>query len=102
MDNPRAKPGKILIENVIQRGKTYSVDATKYEAARKALLAILPARSPGLTMAEIHAAMPAHLPQELFPDGAKAGWWTKAAQLDLEAKGIVKREPTKPLRLHKA
>jgi hypothetical protein len=96
------KPGKIMIENVIQRGKTYSVDATKYAAARKALLAVLPANSPGMTMAEIHANMPAHLPQDLFPGGAKAGWWTKAAQLDLEAKGVIRRENTKPLRLHKA
>jgi hypothetical protein len=30
----------------------------------------------------------------------KAGWWAKAVQLDLEAKGIVVREATKPLRWH--
>jgi hypothetical protein len=30
----------------------------------------------------------------------KAGWWAKAVQLDLEAKGIVVREVTKPLRWH--
>ena len=42
-----------------------------------------------------------HLPQDLFPEGAKAGWWMKAAQLDLEAKGVIAREKTKPLRWHK-
>ena len=36
----------------------------------------------------------------LDPDGAKAGWWTKAVQLDLEAKGIIRREKVTPLRLH--
>jgi len=32
---------------------------------------------------------------------AKAGWWVKTVWLDLEAKGILKREKTTPLRLHK-
>ena len=35
------------------------------------------------------------LPEQLFPGRAKAGWWTKAVQLDLEAKGLVAREKTK-------
>jgi hypothetical protein len=43
-----------------------------------------------------------HLPVELFPGGAKAGWWAKTVQLDLEAKGIIAREKAKPLRLRKA
>jgi hypothetical protein len=42
-----------------------------------------------------------HLPEELFPGGAKAGWWTKAVQLDLEAKKVIVREKTTPLRLRK-
>jgi Family of unknown function (DUF6958) len=42
-----------------------------------------------------------HLPQDTFPDGAKAGWWLKTVQLDLEAKGIIAREKTTPLRMHR-
>jgi uncharacterized protein YndB with AHSA1/START domain len=34
--------------------------------------------------------------------GAKAGWWTKCVQLDLEAKGTVVRKTAKPLRWHRA
>jgi hypothetical protein len=30
-----------------------------------------------------------HLPQNLFPGGAKAGWWAKTVQLDLEARGLL-------------
>lgn len=46
----------------------------------------------------MRAVLP-HLPQELFPGGAKAGWWTKCVQLDLEAKGTVLRDAAgKPLR----
>jgi hypothetical protein len=43
-----------------------------------------------------------HLPEDLYPGGAKAGWWMKTVQLDLEAKGAIVREKTTPLRLHKS
>jgi len=42
----------------------------------------------------------AHLPEDLYPGGAKAGSWAKTVQPDLEAKGIVARETTRPLRWH--
>ena len=65
-----------------------------------ALLKVLPRKRPGLTVAEMQERVLNHLPQALFPDGAKAGWWTKAVQLDLEARGIVAREKTTPIRLY--
>ncbi len=92
---------KIAIENFTSPGRTYRVDRAKYEAARDALLKVLPDAAPGLTIAEAQAAMLAHLPAALFPGGEKVGWWMKAAQLDLEAKGVIVREATKPLRLHR-
>ena len=52
---------------------------------------VLPAAAPGLTQSEIRAAVVPHLPQDLCPGGAKAGWWAKAVQLDLEAKGTLVR-----------
>ena len=55
----------------------------------------------GLTVAQVQQAVVAHLPGDLFPGGAKSGWWMKAVQLDLEAKGIIAREAVSPLRLHK-
>ena len=93
---------KLELENVNHPGQVRCVDANTYEAVKKAFLKILPKTSPGLTVAEIQERVTAHLPEELFPRGAKAGWWTKAVQLDLEAKGIVAREKTKPLRLRRA
>ena len=42
-----------------------------------------------------------HLPDDLFPGGAKAGWWAAAVQLDLEAKGIIKRGAVSPVRLYR-
>jgi len=95
------KPEKIEIENFTSPGKTYRVDKAKYLAMRDALLAVLPTQVPGLTVAEAKEKLLPLLPQDLFPNGEKAGWWLKAAQLDLEAKGQIKREATKPMRLHK-
>jgi hypothetical protein len=55
-----------------------------------------------LTQAEMFAAVVRHLPADVFPGGAKAAWWAKTVQLDLEAKRIVVRQHTKPLRWHRA
>lgn len=90
---------KIEIENVISPGHVQRVDRAKYTAMKEALISVLPNTSPGLTVAEAKVALLPLLPQTLFPGGSKAGWWLKAAQLDLEAKAVIQRENTKPLRL---
>jgi hypothetical protein len=92
------KTEKMEIRNVNHPGHIARVDADMYEGMKRAFLKVLPKTSPGLTGAEIRERVIAHLPEELFPEGAKAGWWTKAVQLDLEARGLVAREKTKPLR----
>jgi hypothetical protein len=93
------QPAKTKIENVLQPGKTYSVDTIKFEAMKAAYLKVLPGTPPGLTPAEIKKQVLPHLPQDLFPGGEKAGWWMKAVQLDQEAKGLVTRGPGAPVRL---
>lgn len=69
---------------------------------REALLAVLPPEPPGITVAQAKEALLPQLPGALFPGGATAGWWLKAVQLDLEAKGIIQREPVKPVHLYRA
>jgi len=90
--------GKVFVENVNHPGSTRVVDKAKYEATRKALLTALPKRGPGLTQAEMLEETTKRLPEALFPGGQNAGWWTKCAQLDLEAKGMIIRDGGKPLR----
>ena len=92
---------KIVVENVASPGRVHQVDAVKYRAMRDALLAVLPSGPPGETIATLQAAALPHLPQQVFPDGAKAGWWFKCVQLDLEAKGQVRRAGS-PIRLFRA
>jgi hypothetical protein len=96
-----SKAEQIEIENVNHPGQVSRVDAKKYAAMKRAFLKVLPKAGSGLTADEVRERVIAHLPQALFPGGATAGWWTKAVQLDLEAKGVVEREKTKPLRFRK-
>jgi hypothetical protein len=95
-------PAKAIVQtlNVNAPGKTYPRDAVKYEAARKALLKVLPRTGPGLTQSEMMAAMKKALPAAQF--GTTTGWWTKTAQLDAEARGDVVRDNGKPLRWKRA
>jgi hypothetical protein len=92
---------KIVVENVNHPGKTARVDATKYKAARAAMLKLLPKKAPGMTQHELMVAMRDALPLAQFP-GTTTSWWMKTVQLDLEAKGLVLREKSKPLRWRRA
>ena len=93
-----SEPERIEIESITTPGHIQRVDRAKYLAMRHALLRALPAQPPGLTVAQAKQAL---LPATLFPAGATAGWWLKAVQLDLEAKGVIERVAGKPLRLFK-
>ncbi len=93
---------RIAVENVNHPGMSRPVDAAKYQAMRRALLKVLPPKTPGLTLADTFTAVLPHLPAPLFPAGAHAGWWLKTVQLDLEAKKVIAREKTTPLRLHRS
>ena len=92
---------QIGVENVNHPGSVRYVDAKRYAAVRRAFTRMLPKRSPGLTAEEIRERLPAHLPDELFREGAGPGWWAKTVQLDLEAKGVIAREKTRPLRFRR-
>lgn len=92
---------RVEMLNFTSPGHVVRVEKAKYDAMKDALLAAVPKTEPGLTVAEIKARVLPLLPEELFPGGAKAGWWLKGVQLDLEARGLIARENVKPLRLHR-
>jgi hypothetical protein len=99
--NKASSENKITVENVNVPGHTNRLDATKYQAMRQAMLQALPLQAPGLTQGEMIEAVKRYLPADLFPGGAKVGWWAKSVQLDLEAKKVIVRENSKPLRWHR-
>lgn len=92
---------KIEIENINAPGRVERVDRAKYIAMRDALLSVLPSEAPGLTVPAAKEMLLPHLPDDLFPQGKTAGWWLKAVQLDLEAKGFISRAIGKPVRLYR-
>jgi hypothetical protein len=93
----------VTVQNVNTPGYTHRVDGIRYAAMKAALLRVMPKKFPGLTQTEMRQSVLAHLPDDEFPGGAKADWWSKCVQLDLEAKGILKRDATsKPLRWYRA
>lgn len=94
-------PKRVTVGNPNVPGYTHAVDAEMYHAMRTALLQALPKKEPGLTQSEMRRAVLPYLSQKLYPGGAKADWWSKAVQLDLESKGIVVREKSAPLRWHR-
>ena len=95
-----AEREKIEVENVNVPRHIVSVDAIKDMIMKKAVLETLPRAPGGLTQTEMRQAVVKHLPEEEFPGGAKADWWSKCVQLDLETEGIIKRDSSvKPFAL---
>ena len=97
----RANVRTVTVENVNHPGSGRTVDGPKYRAMRRAVLKVLPRLVPGLTLDETRSAVLSHLPASLFPAGAHSGWWFKTVQLDLEAKHLIARVKTTPLRIHR-
>jgi hypothetical protein len=92
---------QIGVRNVTSPNHITRVDRAKYMAMHAALMAVLPDTAPGLTPAQAQTALLPHLDPTLFPGGAKAGWWMKCVQLDLEFQGVIARHPKPPVRLHR-
>lgn len=93
---------KVEVLNVNAPDHVVHLDAGKYNAMREALLEVLPHAPPGLTAAEALEALKPALPDSEFPGGKTAGWWMKSVQLDLEARGLIARTASRPLRLYRA
>ena len=93
MPEPSAK---IEVLSATSPGHVVRLDRAKFEAMRDALLKVLPGEAPGLTVAEAKRDLLPLLPEALFPGGEKAGWWLKAAQLDQEARGAIRRRRAAP------
>lgn len=85
---------KVAMENPNSPGRPVRVDADKYHAMKDAMLAVLLKTAPGLTVKDLKQRLLPLLPETLFPGGAKAGWWLKGVQLDLEAKKVIVRDDT--------
>jgi hypothetical protein len=92
------REGKIEVRTPNVPGYAHKVDAAKYRVMRAQLLRTIPRTAPGITAAELVAAVRPALPKGVFGHEA-VQWWVKCVQLDLEARGALVRDPAaKPLR----
>ncbi len=64
---PAARRDLVVVENVNHPGKKRRADATHYNAMRRAVLKVLPRRSPGLDYARMTRAVLPHLPANGVP-----------------------------------
>lgn len=94
---------KVEISNPNVPGLTTKVDAAKYQAMKAAILMVTPRKAPGITASEMVDEVQPLLPKKLWPKGEKVRWWQRTVQLDLEAKGELKRDPkSKPMTWYRA
>ena len=99
----------IQAQNVNHPDHRENLKEEKYTVIREAMLAVLPAAagSEGMAFPQLEEKVRAYLesndvPMSLFPKPGSVRWYTKAVQLDLEAKGLIERVPKKsPIRLRK-
>jgi hypothetical protein len=99
---PASAAAKVQLRNPDPKKKGPRMDTTTYAVVRKAALATLPAKGPGLTLEEFRGALAKRLRQTKgWDDALSAQWYGMAIKLDLEARGELKRSGT-PQRLIRA
>ena len=98
----------VKVQNVNHPEYQENLKEEKYSLIREAMLTALPdSSSDGMPFAQLEQQVAAHLgarnvPKALFPKPGSVRWYTKAVQLDLEAKGLIERVPKQsPIRLRK-
>ena len=94
------KEDMIEVFNINKPGHSSFVRKDKYEEVKRVLKGMMPNGSPGLTQDEMARLVVDNVSGKVFEDRSKAGWWMKTVQLDLEARTVMIREKTTPLRWH--
>ena len=64
----------------------------RYDAMRKALLAVIPKKKDGVAFGDLKTLVPAKLRGDVF-EGASVTWYLVTVKLDLEARGEIERVP---------
>lgn len=91
------KPGRVVWRTPNKPGHTSTRNQEKLDAMEAVLLRVF-RDGAALTQAEMWDAARKIAPQEHWPGGDKLEWWAKSAQLNLEAKGALRRDGGRPLR----
>ena len=93
-----SKKEKIEVFNINNPGKSSFVQKDRYEEVKRILKEFMPNKSPGMNQDEMAILVIEKVSGTIFDNKTKAGWWMKTVQLDLEARKVMFREKTKPIR----
>jgi len=98
MAQPRRKAEeRVQLRNPDRTKKMPRLAKATYAVLRRTALAVVPKKTPGITLEGFLAAMTKRLPRAKGWDGAlSAPWWAVAIKLDLEARGEIQRVNTRP------
>ncbi len=99
-----AKQETTVMTKTVSKGKGGTrVSKTKYDAVRKALLAVVPKKKAGIAFKDLAKLVAPKLPKEMLPAKGSASWLTVVVKLDLEARGLLERvDGAKPQRVRRA
>ena len=87
-----AAGGRIQLRNPDPKKRGTRIGADTYAIARRAALATLPAKAPGMTLTDFRATMAKRLVRAKGWDRSlSASWYSMAIKLDLEARGEITR-----------
>jgi hypothetical protein len=91
---------RIQLRNPVSGKKGARIPRDQYVIARRAALATLPTKPPGMTLTDFRAKMAKRLMRAKGWDRSlSASWYTMAVKIDLEASGEIKRAAGSPQRL---
>jgi hypothetical protein len=95
-----AEAARIQLRNPDRDKKGARIPRDQYVIARRAALATLPAKAPGITLTDFREKMAKRLLRAKGWDRSlSASWYTMAVKLDLEARGEIRRLGGSPQRL---
>jgi hypothetical protein len=83
---------RIQTRNVTKGAGGKRIAKPMYDAMRKAILKVLPARGEGVLFTQLMRDVEPHLPKDLYA-GASVPWYATTVKLDLEARGLIERVP---------
>jgi hypothetical protein len=94
---------RVQLRNPDHRKKGARIPRDQYVIARRAALATVPTKVPGMTLTDFRAKMARRLLRAKGWDRSlSASWYTMAVKLDLEARGEIRRTGGAPQRLVRA
>ena len=106
---PQKRKGKVAPRKTVQTKNVNKgvgglrVDQAKYDAVKKAILAVVPRGGEGMLFKDLPKAVAGELPEAIGPTKGSMSWYTTVVKLDLEARGEIERIPgSRPQRLRRA